>query len=98
MACLIFVLTPACLLIPGILTCYKKQETKIKVLVLVLLGGTSESVCRIVCMSGVVILRKYLLSKLGPVDLSLTGPDPPGQSGAISICHVKKHGTSIKEI
>lgn len=49
-------------------------------------------------MSGVVILRKYLLSKLGPVDLSLTGPDPPGQSGAISICHVKKHGTSIKEI
>lgn len=65
---------------------------------MVLRGGTSESVCRIVCMSGAVILRKYLLSKLGPTDLSLTGPDPPGQSGVISVCHVRKHGTSIKEI
>lgn len=34
-----FALTSACLLIPGMLTCYKKQETKIKVLVMVLLGG-----------------------------------------------------------
>lgn len=49
-------------------------------------------------MSGAVILGKYLLSKLGPTDLSLTGPDPAGQSEVISVCHVKKHGTSIKEI
>jgi hypothetical protein len=49
-------------------------------------------------MSAAVILRKYLLSKLGTMDLSLTGPNLPGQSGVTSVCHVKKHGTSIKEI
>lgn len=65
---------------------------------MVLRGGTSESVCRIMCMSAAVILRKYLLSKLGTMDLSLTGPNLPGQSGVTSVCHVKKHGTSIKEI
>lgn len=89
-ACLIFALTSVWLLIPGMLTCYKKRGTKIKVPVVILLGGTSESVCRIVCMSGVVILRKYFFSKLGLVDLSLTGPDLPGQSGVIAVCRVKK--------
>lgn len=43
----------------------KERDPEIKALVTILLGGTSESTCRPVCVASTVIFRKYFALQIG---------------------------------